>query len=183
MSIPSKPPCSAKARMASTCRARVVGSASTAAIPPAGMASTIDGTSSTSADLTLSMNWAVSSAEALGSTTISSAPTALNQNGDTSRIDGTRWSNSASEASSAQYGTHASSGMSGFGGGVSSFVATKIPAPTTAISTTTRPASIGAASATIRRRRFVDGCRVAPVSGRGVVGGRQGRHRRGNRRG
>ena len=76
--------------MASTCWPRVTGSASTAAISPAAIASMIEGTTSTSADLALSMNSAVRSAGAFGSTTMLSAPTALNQNGDTSRIDGTR---------------------------------------------------------------------------------------------
>ena len=84
----------------------------------------IDGTTATSRPSMMSMNSVVSSADAFGSTTIWSTPTALNQNGDTSRIDGTRWRASGRDASSAQYGTQASSGMSGLGGNGSSLVAT-----------------------------------------------------------
>ena len=137
----------ANATIASTCCARVVGSASTAAIPPAGIASTIDGTTLAVELRALSRNSSVNSALALGSTMISVTPTALNQNGDTSRIEPRRRSASGSAASSVQYGAHASSGMSGFGGGGgSSRVA--ISTPPTARAITASPS----AANTARRR-------------------------------
>src|SRR6056297_1256398 len=101
-----------------------MGSARMAAISPAGRRSTIDGTNATSTSRAASMNASVASALAFGSMAISSTPTAVNQNGDTSRIEPPRRSKSGSASSSVQYGTQASSGMSGFGAGGSSLVAT-----------------------------------------------------------
>jgi len=68
---------------------------------------------------------------AFASTAISSTPTAVNQKGDTSRIEPPRRSKSGSASSSVQYGTQASSGMSGLGANGSSFVATNSAVPAT----------------------------------------------------
>ena len=66
----------------------------------------------------------VASMLAFGSMAISSTPMAVNQNGDTSRIEPPRRPMSGRASSSVQYGTQASRGMSGFEGGVSSLMAT-----------------------------------------------------------
>ena len=97
--MPSYSPSAANAAIASTCCARVAGSARTAAIPPAGIASTIDGTTLAVEFRALSRNSAVISGLSLGSTTMSDTPAALNQNGDTSRSESSRRSATGIDAS------------------------------------------------------------------------------------
>src|SRR5918994_963244 len=151
--------------MASTCWARVAGAARTAALPPGGIASTIDGTTLGVDERALSRNCAVRSGSALGSTTMSVTPVAANQNGDTSRSDPRRRSASGSDASSVQYGAQASSGMSGLGGGGGDWrVAASRPPIATAMATT-------ASTTSARRFRHRLGRRARSLpSGSGEIG-------------
>ena len=73
-----------------------------AAISPAGSASTIEGTTATSLSRAIDRNLSVESTFALGSIVIWSTPIALYQNGEISRIDGSRSSASPSESSRVQ---------------------------------------------------------------------------------
>ena len=161
MSRPAKSPVSAKSTNVATWARRVAGSARTAAIPPCGMASTIDGVTRTPPALAAARNAAASSTAVYWLTTTEVAPVVSYQNGDTSCSADALVVSDATEVSSAQYGAHACSGMSiaGRGGGPASSVVAQTPTPTAPISAATPMTAVrltSGRSALDRRRDISD---------------------------
>src|SRR3954469_15947880 len=148
MSMPSYPLAAARSAIVATWAARLAGSARTAAMPPAGIASTIDGTTLAPAARVEAMNCAVVSGGRLPVTAIVVASCVEYQNGETTRSTLPCDASDCSASGNAKYGAQASTGISGGGGGSGSLRNTKAPA---AAMTTTPTA---AANVTARRLRF-----------------------------
>src|SRR3954454_19337966 len=148
MSIPSYPLVATRPAIVATWAARCAGSASTAAMPPGGIASTIDGTTLAPAARVVAMNWAVVSGGRLPATAMVVASCAEYQNGETTRRTLPCDASDCSASGNAKYGAHASTGMSGGGGASGCLRNTKAPA---AAMTRTPTA---AANATARRLWF-----------------------------
>src|SRR3954451_23544734 len=144
MSIPSYPLVATRPAIVATWADRCAGSASTAAMPPGGIASTIDGTTLAPAARVVAMNCAVVSGGRLPATAIVVASCAEYQNGETTRRTLPCDASDCSASGNAKYGAHASTGMSGGGGGSGSLRNARAPAA----ATTSTPT----AAAYVRRR-------------------------------
>src|SRR4029078_3593802 len=139
MSMPSYPLAAASSAIVATWAARLAGAASSAAMPPAGIASTIDGTTLAPAARVEAMNWAVVSGGRMPATAIVVASCVEYQNGETTRRTLPGDASDCSASGNAKYGAHASTGMSGGGGGSGSLRSAKAPGAATASTTTGAP--------------------------------------------